>query len=185
MRDTTVTAEIAGPYAQALMAIAKDRDLTNQIGEQAASLLDLLKSSDELSQLFVNPLMAPEAKKAVIRQIMGDQVEPVLLNFLMLLVDRGRVMYTGEVLEQYRALLRELNQTVLAQVISATELSEDQQNAIRDKVKTLTGANQVELSIEVDPALLGGLIIQVESKVIDASLRGQLRRIGMQLGAAA
>ncbi|PSN19845.1 F0F1 ATP synthase subunit delta [filamentous cyanobacterium CCP5] len=185
MKDTTATAEIAGPYAQALMAIAKDRNLTEQIGDQASGLLSLIKESDALNQFLASPLASPDVKKGVLKQIMGDQGDPVLMNFLMLLVDRNRVMYLGEVLEQYRALLRQLNQTVLAEVTSATELSDDQQSAIRDKVKGLTNARQVELSIEVDPSLLGGLIIQVESKVIDASLRGQLRRIGMQLSAAA
>lgn len=185
MKDTTITAEITAPYAQALMSIAKQRNLAEPFGEQASGLLELLKSSDELSSFLANPLMGPEAKKGVVRQIAGDQFDPIMVNFLMLLVDRGRIMYLGEVLQQYQALLRELNQTVLAEVTSATELSEEQQSAIRDKVLGITGARQVELSIEVDSSLIGGLIIKVESKVIDASLRGQLRRIGMQLGAAA
>lgn len=185
MKDTTITAEVTAPYAQALMSVAKDRNLTEAFGEQASGILELLKGSDELIQFFSNPLVEPEAKKGVVRRIAGDDCDPVMLNFLLLLVDRGRIMYLVEILEQYKALLRELNQTVLAEVTSATELSEAQQNAIREKVMGITSAHQVELSIQIDPSLLGGLIIKVESKVIDASLRGQLRRIGMQLGAAA
>jgi F-type H+-transporting ATPase subunit delta len=70
-------------------------------------------------------------------------------------------------------------------VVAAVELSEDQQHAIRDRVQAMTQANSVELSVQVDPSLLGGLIIKVGSQVIDASLRGQLRRIGMQLATTA
>ena len=70
-------------------------------------------------------------------------------------------------------------------MVAAVELSEDQQHAIRDRVQAMTQANSVELSVQVDPSLLGGLIIKVGSQVIDASLRGQLRRIGMQLATTA
>jgi F-type H+-transporting ATPase subunit delta len=89
------------------------------------------------------------------------------------------------VLSRYQALLRELNQTVLAEVTAAVELTADQQNALRDRVLAMTGARQVDLAITVDADLLGGVIIKVGSQIVDASLRGQLRRLGMQLGSAA
>jgi F-type H+-transporting ATPase subunit delta len=183
--NDTITSEISAPYAQALMSIAKDNNLTEQVGEEVNSLLDLLDSSSELAQFLGNPLVDPEAKKGVLGQITADQVSPFLVNFLMILVDRGRIAFLGGVLRQYQALLRELNQTVLAEVISAVELSDEQKEAIKQRVVQISEARQVDLSIQVDPSLLGGLIIKVGSQVIDASLRGQLRRIGMQLGAPA
>ena len=88
------------------------------------------------------------------------------------------------ILSQYRALVREVNQTVLAEVSSAIELSDEQKESIRQKVVSMTDAKAVELSTNVDDSLLGGVIIKIGSQVIDASLRGQLRRIGIQLGAA-
>lgn len=183
--DSTITLEVVEPYAQALMSIAKDSDVVEQIGEETRSLLDLLESSEELSQFLTSPLIEPEAKKGALRQITADQVNPMVTNFLMILVDRNRVMYLSDVLRQYQVLLRELNQTVIAEVISAVELSEAQQEAIKQRVMQISGARQVDLAVQQDPSLLGGLIIKVGSQVIDASLRGQLRRIGMQLGAPA
>lgn len=183
MNDTTLSSEIAGPYAKALMSVADDNSAADQVGGEVADLLEVLTSSDELTGFLSNPLMAADSKKEVLRQICEGKVSGFLLNFLLLLVDRGRIAFLQPVLQQYQALLRERNQTVLADVTSAVELSEEQQNAIRDRVKAMTGANSVELSIQIDPALIGGLIIKVGSQVIDASLRGQLRRIGMQLAA--
>ncbi|WP_035986279.1 ATP synthase F1 subunit delta [Leptolyngbya sp. KIOST-1] len=185
MNDTTLSSEIAGPYAKALMSVADDNGAVDQVGGEVAELLDVLASSEDLVAFLANPLMPAEAKKAVMRQIADGKVSGFVMNFLMLLVDRGRIAFLQPVLQQYQSLLRERNQTVLADVTSAVELSEDQQNAIRDRVKTMTGANSVELSIEIDPSLIGGLVIKVGSQVIDASLRGQLRRIGMQLTATA
>lgn len=180
-----VFSEVAEPYAQALMALAKDQGLTEQFGADAALLLDALGASDDLAGFLANPLMEADVKKAVLGELSADKVSPLMQNFLMLLVDKNRVMFLADVLHQYQVLLRELTQTVLAEVTAAVELSGEQQDAIRQKVIGLTGAHQVELSIEVDPSILGGLVIQVGSQIIDASLRGQLRRIGMQLGATA
>jgi F-type H+-transporting ATPase subunit delta len=77
-----------------------------------------------------------------------------------------------------------LKQTVLAEVTSAVELSESQQQSVREKVTAMTGAQQVELDTKIDPELIGGVIITVGSQVIDASLRGQLRRIGLRLSSS-
>jgi F-type H+-transporting ATPase subunit delta len=81
-------------------------------------------------------------------------------------------------LSRYQALLRELNQAVLAEVTAAVELTADQQNALRDRVLAMTGARQVDLAITVDADLLGGVIIKVGSQIVDASLRGQLLWLG-------
>ena len=185
MMNDSMTAEVTTPYAQALMDIAKDANATDQVGQEVSDLLEIMESSEELSTFLTNPLMTAEPKKGVLREIAEGKVSPFLLNFLLLLVDRGRIILLPDTLKQYQALLRDLNQTVLANVTSAVELSDDQKNAICDRVKGLTGARNVELSVEVDPSLLGGLIIEVGSQVIDASLRGQLRRIGLQLSTAA
>ena len=185
MNDTTLSSEIAGPYAKALMSVAEDQNAVDQVGGEVANLLEVLASSQELTGFLMNPLMSPDSKKGVLRQIAEGNVSDFVLRFLMLLVDRGRVAFLMPILRQYQTLLRELNNTVLADVAAAVELSEEQQNAIRDRVKTMTGANSVELSVQVDPSLIGGLVIKVGSQVIDASLRGQLRRIGMQLATIA
>ena len=70
-------------------------------------------------------------------------------------------------------------------MISAVEVTEAQQQAVREKVQAMTSARSVELSTKLDPDLIGGVIIKVGSQVVDASLRGQLRRIGIRLSSAA
>lgn len=185
MNDSTVSSEISAPYAEALMSIAKDRDLADRFGQDARQMIETLDVSVELVQLFENPLVSPAIKKGVLRQVAADQVDPVMLSFLLLLVDRGRIMFLKPILQQYQTLLRELRQTVLAEVTAAVELSGEQQASIRQRVTEITGAEQVDLAVEIDASLIGGLIIKVGSQVIDASLRGQLRRIGLQLDAAA
>lgn len=185
MSTSIVTSEIAEPYAQALLSLARSNDSVEPIARSTSELLELLKESDELSAFLSNPLIEAETKKGVLRQILGEAPNQNLKNFLLLLVDRGRISLLAPILRQFQALVRELNQTVLAEVSSAVALSEQQQATIRQKVKALTSAQQVEIETEIDPDLLGGVIIKVGSQVIDASLRGQLRRIGVQLSTTA
>jgi F-type H+-transporting ATPase subunit delta len=88
------------------------------------------------------------------------------------------------VCEQYQALLRELRQTVLAEVTSAVELTDAQKDSVRQRVRDMVSAQQVELETHVNSELIGGVIIKVGSQVIDASLRGQLRRLGLLLSSS-
>ncbi|MEC4984837.1 MAG: ATP synthase F1 subunit delta [Oscillatoria sp. PMC 1068.18] len=185
MKKSLVSAEIVEPYAEALMSLAQQRDLTESFGEQIRSLLDLLENSSELNEFLSNPVVEDENKKAVVRRISGEEFDPLLMNFLMLLVDKRRIIFLEEICQQYLELLRKLNNAVLAEVSSAAELNDAQKQAVSEKVKTMTGASSVELKTKIDPDLIGGVIIRVGSQVLDASIRGQLRRIGLSLNSAA
>ncbi len=181
MKDSAVMASVVEPYAEALMSVAQANNLTEPFGDDFRGLLELMDSSQELREFLSSPLIAAENKKAVLGQIMSG-VNPLMLNFLMLLVDRRRILFIEGIAKHYLALLRKLNQTVLAEVTSAIELNEEQQNAVREKVMAMTSARSVDLALKTDPDLIGGVIIKVGSQIVDASLRGQLRRISLALG---
>lgn len=181
---SAVRSEIVEPYAEALMSIAKDNNITDQIGEDAAGILNLLEESSDLREFLENPVIKAEDKKNVLQRVLGEQVHPYTLKILQLLVDRRRIVFIEQLCQQYRALLRDMNQTVLAQVSSAVPLTEEQQQSVRDKVKGMTQAREVELETKIDPDIIGGVIIKVGSQVLDASLRGQLRRLGLRLNSA-
>ena len=176
-----VSTEVLQPYASALMSLAKSNNLSEEFGNDIRSLLSLLESSEELRQFLANPLIKQDAKKAVIQQIAGEEMNPLMRNFLRLLVDKGRILFLEGIGKQYLTKLRELNQTVLAEVTSAVPLSDAQQQTVREKVQAMTGARQVEIETKIDADLIGGVVIKVGSQVIDASLRGQLRRLGIRL----
>ncbi|WP_341731403.1 ATP synthase F1 subunit delta [Microcoleus sp. EPA2] len=176
-----INTQVLQPYASALMSLAKSNNLSEQFGNDIRSLLSMLESSEELRQFLANPLVKPDAKKAVIQQITGEEINPLMRSFLSLLVDKGRILFLEGIGKQYLTQLRELNQTVLAEVTSAVPLSEAQQQTVSEKVQSMTGARQVEIETKIDADLIGGVVIKVGSQVIDASLRGQLRRLGIRL----
>lgn len=176
-----VNEQVVEPYAQALMSVASNQNQTEQVGEDVRALINGLQASEELRDFLANPFIKAEDKKSVLGRIVGEGTNPNLRNFLMLLVDRGRIFLLEGICQQYLTLLRQLNQTVLAEVTSAVELNEAQQQSVREKVLAMTNAREVELATKIDQDLIGGVIIKVGSQVVDASIRGQLRRLSLRL----
>lgn len=181
---STVTSEIASPYAAALMSIADSQGKVDAIAEDIRGLRQLLQESEELRGFLSNPLIKGEVKKSVLDRAV-EGLDSSTRNFLMLLVDKGRISFLDDICAEYQSLVRQRTGTVLAEVTSAVPLSDEQKESVRQKVLGFSGANQAELETRTDPDLIGGVIIKVGSQVIDASLRGQLRRIGLKLSPTA
>jgi F-type H+-transporting ATPase subunit delta len=89
----------------------------------------------------------------------------------------------GEIISQFQALLRVIDGVALAEITSALKLSRSQEDSLRDRVKAMTKSKSVQLDITINPDLIGGVIIKVGSQVVDASIRGQLRRLKTSLTA--
>ncbi len=181
MANNTATAAVSRPYAEALMSLAKSNNVADKFDSDVRSLLNLLKESQPLQNFFANPFIDAEDKKGVISKILSDDTNPIFRNFLMLLVDRRRITLVEDIGQEYLAKLREFNQTVLAEVISAVPLTDEQKQTIKEKVKSMTDAREVELDSKINSDIIGGVIIKVGSQVVDSSLRGQLRRLSLSL----
>ena len=184
MKGSLISSQVAEPYAQALMSVAETHNLMESLGEDIRSLLALLTESEELQLFMTNPVVQGADKYAVLQRIIGDRGNPYLTNFLKLLVDKGRAPFLVTICQQFLTLLRQKTNTILAEVTAAQELTDEQRHAVSEKVRELAGADSVEIQTTVDASLIGGVIIKVGSQVFDASLRGQLRRIGLSLGSA-
>ncbi|MFM8525850.1 MAG: ATP synthase F1 subunit delta [Cyanobacteriota bacterium] len=175
---------IATPYAEAFLQVAEQNNETDQVVDQVKAILALWHSSPELRQAMGSPVLEPAAKKAALISLFAESVSPILLNLLKLLADRQRINVLDAVLDRFLELYRELRQIALATVTSAAPLSEDQQAALSQKVKDVAGTENVEFDLRVDPALIGGFVVSLGSQVIDASLAGQVRRLGLALAKA-
>ncbi len=182
MASNTATAAVSRPYAEALMSLAQSNNVADKFDSDVRSLLNLLKESEPLQKFFANPFIDGEDKKGVISKILSDDTNPMFRNFLMLLVDRRRIILLEDIAQEYLTQLRELNQIVLAEVISAVPLTDEQKQTIKEKVKSIEpNAREVELDSKIDSDIIGGVIIKVGSQVVDSSLRGQLRRLTLNL----
>lgn len=172
---------ITTPWAEAFLQVAEANGETEAVIAQARQVLSLWQDSAELREALASPVIEVEAKKTAITALLGTSITPSFLNLLKLLADRQRISVLDAVLERLLELYREQNNIALASVTSAAPLSEEQQALIAEKVKGVAGTDKVEINLRVDSALIGGFVLSVGSKVIDASLAGQVRRLGLAL----
>jgi len=169
------------PYAEAFLQVAESRNEVDDVVQQSKSILDLWNNSPEFRNAMGSPVLEVESKKAALEKLFSKDLSPSFLNLLKLLADRNRIGLLDSVLERVLELFREQRNIALATVTSAAELTEDQQAELLKKVQLLAGTDNLELTLKVDPELIGGFIVNVGSKVIDASLSGQVRRLGLAL----
>ena len=172
---------ITSPWAEAFLQVSEAKGDTDAVIDQAKAVLALWDQSPELRAAMASPVLEVAAKKAALVSLFKEDLSPSFLNLLKLLADRQRIGYLDAVLERVLELYREQNGIALATVTSATPLSEEQQALITEKVKTVAGTDKVEVNLLVDSALIGGFVLSVGSQVIDASLAGQVRRLGLEL----
>jgi F-type H+-transporting ATPase subunit delta len=172
---------ITTPYAEAFLQVAESRQEVDQVVDQAKAVLALWHESPELRQAMASPVLEVDAKKAALEKLFSDQLTPSFLNLLKLLADRQRIGVLDAVLDRMLELYREQRNIALANVTSATALSEEQQAELSKKVQAVAGTDKLEIQVSVDPDLIGGFVVKVGSKVIDASLAGQVRRLGLAL----
>ncbi len=172
---------ITTPYADAFLQVASSNKEVDLVISQAKDILALWKDSSELSEAMSSPVLEVDSKKLAIEKLFADQVTPSFLNFLKLLADRQRIGFLDSVLERLLELYREQRNIALATVTSASPLNDSQQADLLKKIQSVAGTNNLELNLQVDPSLIGGFIVSVGSKVIDASLAGQVRRMGLAL----
>ncbi|MEB3172269.1 MAG: ATP synthase F1 subunit delta [Cyanobacteriota bacterium] len=175
---------IATPYAEAFLQVADANGETDEVVQQAKALLSLWSESAELRSTLASPVLETEAKKAALVKLFEGQLTPSFLNLLKLLADRQRIGVLDAVLERFLELYRDQRRIALATVTSASPLSEDQQGRIAERLKAMAGTDQVEIDLQVDPSLIGGFVLRVGSQVVDASLSGQVRRLGLALAKA-
>ena len=175
--------KIAEPYAEALLELATLNDSLKETTNDINIVSQFLANSSDLKKFLDNPLITRDAKKNVLKDVLGEQISATSLTFLMLLVDRGRIAFLDGVAQKFLELSYKKDSIEIAKITSSIQLSGQQQKDLAEKLKVMTGAKQIKLALRVDPKLIGGFTVEVGSKLIDTSIRGQLKQISSLLGA--
>jgi F-type H+-transporting ATPase subunit delta len=178
-----VLSKVAVPYAEALLDLAKSNDSLKETTNDMNIVSQFLANSSDLKKFLGNPLITKEAKKNVVKDILGEQIGGNTLKFLLLLVERGRIEVLESIAQKFLELSFKQDSIEIAKITSSIQLSAQQQKEIAEKLKVITGAKQIKLALKVDPSLIGGFTIEIGSKMIDTSIRGQLKQISYLLGA--
>ncbi len=172
---------ITTPYAEALLQVVNENDQTELMVKEVKQLLTLINDAPELGKTLSSPVLETETKKKIIIEIFSEKINSSLLNFLKLLADRQRIAIVTSILDRFLEIYRENSNIALATVTSAVELNDDQKGLITKKIINIAGTEKLELVTKIDPSLIGGFVASVGSKVIDASLASQIRKLGLSL----
>ena len=178
-----VLSKFAEPYAEALLDLAKSNDSLKETTNDMNFVSQILGDSSDLKKFLGNPLITKDAKKNTVKDIFGEQIDASTLKFLWLLVERGRIEVLESIAQKFLELSFKQESIEIAKITSSIQLSAEQQKDISDKLKVLTGAKQIKLALKVDPSLIGGFTIEIGSKMIDTTIRGQLKQISSLLSA--
>lgn len=179
----SITSKVAEPYAEALLSLVKSEGTLKETTNDMNIVSQFLANSNDLKKFLSNPLVTKVAKKNVIKDVLGEQISVGSLKFLLLLIDRGRISVLDSVAQKFLELSYKEESIAIAKVTSSVKLSAQQQQNLAEKLKVISGSKQIKLALKVDPQLIGGFTVEIGSKLIDTSIRGQLRQISILLGA--
>ena len=169
-------------YANALFEAALERDRLATVREQLQQVVEAEAQVPELRELLRNPQLDPRARAAAIGDVLGDADE-LLRNFLLVLADKGRTGQLEEIAREFERLVAQHEGVVHAELTTAVELSDEETTKLLGQIEQASG-RKVEATRRVDPDLIGGIVLQVGSHRLDASVRGRLEGLRRRLATA-
>lgn len=166
-------------YARALFDAAKEKGRLAEVHEQLGDFVAATEQVPELASLLENPEVDRAAKMAALEELLADADE-LVRNFLLLLVEKNRIAGLAEIARELDSLVAAEERRLEVEITTAVELSDDEAREIVEQIEQAAG-RQVEASRAVDPDLIGGLVLQVGSLRVDASVRGRLDQLRRDL----
>jgi F-type H+-transporting ATPase subunit delta len=168
--------QVASRYAKSLIDLAEERNSLEKIKSDIEAFVRIVKANSQLQAVLRNPIIGPDKKFAILNQIFGSDIDPMILSFFKIVVSKGRseILYaTGkEFLNEYNRR----KEIYRATVTSAVPLSAENIKQIEQVVKDATKGDVI-LETKVDPDLIGGFILKVGDKQFDTSISGSLSKL--------
>ncbi len=171
--------EIAQVYSRALFEAAEDQDKLDVVREQVGAFADALEENRDLAVFFFSPYFSTEEKKEGLGKVL-DGADDTVRNFLELLVEKHRMPAVYRIRRAYDALWEEANRLLPVEVTSAIELDPETVEQIGAKIGERTG-RKVQLESKVDPDILGGIVVRVGDRILDASIANRLESLRRQV----
>lgn len=168
-------------YAEALYSLACQEGIKDEISKSVKETDKLFADNPDYIQLLASPAVPVGERIKLIDDAFKDQVHEYMLSFLKLLCEKGHIGDFGECAEEFNKLVDFSNRVLTAKVTSAVPLGEEEEQALIKKLEKMTG-NTVVLDVETDAGILGGIIVEIDGKVIDGSLQNRLNLVKDVIG---
>jgi F-type H+-transporting ATPase subunit delta len=176
-----IQASLAGRYAIALFELAREEKKLDEVAASLAAVKQALAESDDLRALTTSPLIGrDEAERAIAAAAGAMGLDPITGNFLGVLARNRRLAQLGNVIRAFDTLAARHRGEIKAEVVSAHPLDDGQVAAIGENLRTRFGSD-IAVDLNVDPAILGGLVVKIGSRMIDGSIRTKLNSLAQAM----
>ena len=170
--DTSV-----GRYSLALYELAEESNATHEIEKDSLSILQLISNSEDFNSLIKDPTNKKEDQLNVILKISEKfKINNLLTKFLSFLISKRRFFYVEKILKDFIETCSKKRGEIKAELTAAKELTEKEINSIKEELSK-NFSSKIKLSYKYDPSLIGGLVVQVGSTMVDTSIKNKLQKI--------
>src|SRR6185312_4135312 len=166
-------------YAQAAFYVAKEHGKLDE-WEQELTRLNAALENPESEEFFEHPAVSPEAKQSALRTMITGDDQDSVRNLMLLLLERDRLQQLPQIVEVFHSLVLEDRGVAIANVTTAIELQPDELELIRARLQPIIG-KQIQIKTEVDPAIIGGIVVRVGDMLLDGSVRTQLKQLRQRM----
>ena len=172
----------ANRYAEALFEVARADKSDAEFTAELAAFVAVLKASPEIGRFLENPRFRIQEKKQLLAKVYGtdSKVRATLLKFFSVLLERKRFFHIHEIEAAFKRIAAEANGEILVEIKTAVPLQAAQERAIVSRLEKISGA-KISVKKEVDPKLLGGVVVKMKNKILDGSARGGIERLKKEL----
>jgi ATP synthase F1 delta subunit len=170
-------------YARALYEAAKEQNRLDPVREELGDFVEAQREVPELRELLRNPQLDKRVKASALEELLGGE-EELVRNFLLLLAEKNRAGDVEEIAREFERLVAEEEGILDVALTTAVELSDEEAREVIEQIEKASG-RKVEATRNVDPDLIGGLVLQAGSLRLDASVRGRLNRLHRDLKGSA
>lgn len=167
---------VAGRYAAALLRSAAARGELDRVEQDLDLLARSLAAEETLGRFLDSPRETVETKKQLVDKVFRDRISPTARNFFHLLIDKKRQSYLPAIAEIYKEHANEVRGLTVAKARVARPLTPEAEAEIKKTIKALTG-REVRLEVEIDPQVVGGVLLRVGNRLIDYTLQRQLQQL--------
>ena len=171
---------VAQKYARALFAEAQAKNDLRSCQEGLGEFVRVARLRPSLSQILSQPFVSPRDKEGLIRAVLGANASPLLVRFLNLIIGKHRFNLLQAIAQEFQAEVDRFENVQALKVRTAFPMPEAQQTILQGKLESWL-KSKVRMDVQVDPELIGGLVIQTRDHVLDQSLKGQLQKLRQQL----
>ena len=176
-KDTGFSISSAERYSLALFELSEENNLLSQIEEQSLSVLNLINQSKDFFNLIKDPTISQEDLSKVINEIAAiNKFDNLFKNFLNFLILKRRFFFIERILKSFIEICSKKRGELIAELKSAKKLSSDEIKKITDELST-NFSSKIKLNYKHDESLIGGLVVQVGSTMVDSSIKNKLQQI--------